>query len=167
MSACLVLEVDRSVEVRNLGVDRLAHNLAFASVHEGTHLCSSSAHAVQLDHERRTEDLVRRAHGLRETATSCDPPESVPFRHFFPQISGPRTSTATAAEAAAATRLETAATATATGTSTERHVVLLIYFESGRGLSQGGSSSAGAVFAFAEFLQTAVGRSSARRNESR
>jgi hypothetical protein len=36
--AYLVLQVDRSVEVRNLGVDRLADHLTLARVHHGTQL---------------------------------------------------------------------------------------------------------------------------------
>lgn len=51
----LVLEVDRGVEVRDLGVGRLNHHLALAGVDELAHL----------------EDSRRRAHvALLETATS-------------------------------------------------------------------------------------------------
>lgn len=40
MESHLVLEVDRRIEVRDLGVVARADNLAFARVHDGTHLCS-------------------------------------------------------------------------------------------------------------------------------
>lgn len=37
----LVLQIDWGVEVGDLGVDRFANHLAFASVHHGSHLCQT------------------------------------------------------------------------------------------------------------------------------
>ena len=65
----LVLEVDRGIEVRDLGVGRLDHHLALAGVDELAHL----------------EDSGRRAHVAlleTETAAACDFEVSLVFRAF-------------------------------------------------------------------------------------
>lgn len=45
----LVLQIDRSVEVRDLGVDRLANELTLTGVHERSHLYST-AKLASTDH---------------------------------------------------------------------------------------------------------------------
>ena len=37
--ACLIFEVDRRIEVRDLDIYRFAHHLAFTSMDELSHLC--------------------------------------------------------------------------------------------------------------------------------
>lgn len=115
-TAHLVLEVDGSVEVGNLGVDGLADNLALAGVYKLAHFCT----AISTTGQDRTGQLER------DTPSTVSGGPVDCWKPVRPPIGGQRWSAMAvggghtkATTSSSSTTTESAATASVATTSTE------------------------------------------------